>query len=63
MSPLSFVVPLGRSDIGVIHQLRYIVDILSVFDQGADERGPSTVRGDSLLLINLLRPLSDDMVA
>ena len=61
VSPFSFIIPLGGSDVGVIHQLRDIIDVLSVFDQRTDECGPSAVGSDSFLFINLLCPFADDI--
>jgi len=61
VASFTFVVSLGCSDIGMIHKLRNVVDVLAIFDQRADERGPGAVRRNSFILADLSCPLSDNV--
>lgn len=61
VTPLSLVAPLRRSHIGLVHQLRNVIDVLAVFDQRADERSPGAVRCDSFIFAYLSRPFANNI--
>ena len=61
MGPFPLVIPLGRPYVCVVHQLRDIINVFAILDQGTDERGPRAMGSDSFFHINPLSPLADNV--